>query len=283
MLPSQTCFILLACLGFWNTHVTRGCGTCRQSSLLRHSIAPLGLWRIFVLLVHSIESEHCFWLDTWTAEICCTVVLTSVLEQLGFAVIQGNMFVQRLLLHAQCVIFSRDHTRPPRLSFALALSLTMNARNASKDICWELLTLRSLVDQSQWWTQCVLQWLAQSALVAYLTQALIARTDIPTCHVSFSEKDDDSILRTHHHLCRIVSHRNTHKSCSHWLKWPRWPCGCRWCGSSIARRSSADNNCELLQSERCQRLTRVFLQPDFVLSAEVVGEPEVLAGRMPEG
>ena len=42
-----------------------------------------------------------------------------------------------------------------------------------------LLTLRSLVDQNQQWTQCVLQWLAQLALVAYLTQALIARTDLP--------------------------------------------------------------------------------------------------------
>ena len=38
--------------------------------------------------------------------------------------------------------------------------------------------MRSLVDRNQWWTQCVLPWLAHVALVANLTQALIARTDL---------------------------------------------------------------------------------------------------------
>ena len=59
---------------------------------------------------------------------------------------------------------SRDHTRPPRLSFTLAMVLTVNARrfqrthplsgmgsplNASKDIGMGRVDLRSLVDQNQ--------------------------------------------------------------------------------------------------------------------------------------
>ena len=56
-----------------------------------------------------------------------------------------------------------------------------------------------------WWAK----WLAQFALVAYLTQTLIARTDLPTyamlvAHDSHSlKKHDDSIL-----AADIVSHRN---------------------------------------------------------------------------
>ena len=56
-----------------------------------------------------------------------------------------------------------------------------------------ILTSQSLVDWSQWLPQCVLQWMAQLALVAYLTQALLARTDLPT----------HATLATHHsHLLK---------------------------------------------------------------------------------
>ena len=34
MLPSQTCFIVLTCFGFWNTRLIRGCGTCSKSKAL---------------------------------------------------------------------------------------------------------------------------------------------------------------------------------------------------------------------------------------------------------
>ena len=50
MLSSQTCFIVLPCLGFWNTRVIRG-GTCRKS-------------RIFPFFDHRAENERCFWLET---------------------------------------------------------------------------------------------------------------------------------------------------------------------------------------------------------------------------
>ena len=55
--------------------------------------------------------------------------------------------------------------------------------------------------------------MAHLALVAYLTQALIARTDLLMSavlarHESLSQQtNDDSILHTRHLLC-IVSHRN---------------------------------------------------------------------------
>ena len=100
VLPSPTCFIVLACLGFWNTRVNRGCGTCRKSRLLRHSFARPGPWQIFVALDDQAGSERCF----WTAEIH-HVLLASVLELLYIAVCQDkNMFIKRLPHHAQSVI-----------------------------------------------------------------------------------------------------------------------------------------------------------------------------------
>ena len=48
------------------------------------------------------------------------------------------MFIQRLSqFHS-----SRDHTRPPRLSFALGMILTMNARRFPAK--WDLLSTRQL-------------------------------------------------------------------------------------------------------------------------------------------
>ena len=46
MLPSPTCFIVLARLGFWNTHVIRGCGMCKNRSFCgatSHGLGPGGL------------------------------------------------------------------------------------------------------------------------------------------------------------------------------------------------------------------------------------------------
>ena len=71
-----------------------------------------------------------------------------------------------------------------------------------------ILTLRSLVDRSQWLTPVC------AAATGRVLDAGSVREGISSdvCYVgdtrqSFSEKDDDNILHTHH-LCRIVSHRN---------------------------------------------------------------------------
>ena len=67
----------------------------------------------------------------------------------------------------------------------------------------ELLTLCSLVDLKQGWTQCIPQWLALLALVSYSTQ-VVTRSDLPmyaqlATHDSHSlENDVVIILHTHH-------------------------------------------------------------------------------------
>ena len=58
VLPSQTCFIVLACLGFWNTHVIHGSWTYRKSKILRHSLARRGSF-----------ADYCFWFETQKTNI----------------------------------------------------------------------------------------------------------------------------------------------------------------------------------------------------------------------
>ena len=121
-----------------------------------------------------------------------------------------------------------DHTRRPKLTFALAMILTMNGRrfkrahpvsgmgsllSTSKDVGLEVIDRE---DQIQCWTQCVLQWLAQLALVLNSTQVLVTRSDLPmyallATHGSLSLKNDDVIIMNTHHLCRT-----TH-TCGSWL------------------------------------------------------------------
>ena len=70
-----------------------------------------------------------------------------------------------------------------------------------------------------WLTQCVLQWMAQLALVANLTQALIVRTDLPT-HSTLATHECHSLKKMMTASCTlitrgswlldIVSHRNNH-------------------------------------------------------------------------
>ena len=95
------------------------------------------------------KRDFIFWLGIWTAEIH-TVLLASVLGQADVAVcLEKNMFIRKASAARSERGSSRDHSRPPRLSFALAVVLTMNARrfqsqhplsgmgsslNASKDI-----------------------------------------------------------------------------------------------------------------------------------------------------
>ena len=122
VLPSQTCIIVLASLGFCNTRVIRGCGTCRKSTPLRHRLARPGPWRILVFLDHDAGSERSFWLGTGTTEIY-TVLLAGVSEQVDVAVCQDKKASKGFR-----ITLSRDHTRSRHLSFALAIFLIMKAR-----------------------------------------------------------------------------------------------------------------------------------------------------------
>ena len=121
MLPSQTCFILLVCPGLWNTLGIRCCRTCRKWKRLRRSLVWLGHWRVTVIWVQSTENEHCFWLGMYLARRCAGT--------------GGRCSVSRRKhghpkTFASCseLRSSRDHTRLPKLFFALAMALTMNAR-----------------------------------------------------------------------------------------------------------------------------------------------------------
>ena len=117
VLPSPTGFFVPACRGFWNTRVYRGCGTCPKSKLLRRRFARPLLWRIIAPLDLHAESEHCFWLETWTTEICA-VLLANVLGQVDAAVCwDKTMFIQRLPHHAQSAIL---HVTTPALTVCLS-------------------------------------------------------------------------------------------------------------------------------------------------------------------
>ena len=64
------------------------------------------------------------------------------------------------------------------------------------------MSLRSLVEQNQLVTQCVLQWLAQLALT-YLTQALIARTDLPM-YATLATHDSHSLKQMMTASCTLI-------------------------------------------------------------------------------
>ena len=83
-----------------------------------------------LLCVSDLHAEKViyFWLGIWTAEIH-TVLLASVLGQADVAVcLEKNMFIRKASAARSERGSSRDHSRPLRLSFALAVVLTMNAR-----------------------------------------------------------------------------------------------------------------------------------------------------------
>ena len=97
--------------------------------LLRHSLAQPAPWRIFECWDFPYRQGTCFWLGMRTAEIC-TVLLASVLEQVGRCCVSGqkNIFIQRLALHDLSDV---HHVATPALSvclFALAVILTLDAR-----------------------------------------------------------------------------------------------------------------------------------------------------------
>ena len=123
VLPSQTRFIVLACLGFWSTHVIHGCGTYRKSKVLQHSLARFGPWRMFQVKNMVIQklSHHasCFARKCAGTDGRCSVSKQKHVHQSASA--SRSEFRS-----------SRDHARPPKLSFALAMFFTMNARRFQK-------------------------------------------------------------------------------------------------------------------------------------------------------
>ena len=130
VLPSQTRFIVLPCPGFLNTHVIHGSGTYRKIEAL--AAQPRTAWALeeYCSFGQHSENEHCFWLVMWTAENC-TVLLAGVLGLGSVAVFQVKHMEIPQKPHYIELCSSRDHTRPPKLSFALVKVLTMNAQNTS--------------------------------------------------------------------------------------------------------------------------------------------------------
>ena len=88
----------------------------------------LGLGGFSHLWIIVQKNEHCFRLETWTAEIC-TPLIADVLVLVDVAVYRvKNVFIQRFPHHAQSFILHVTTHRPPRLSFVLAVILIMSAR-----------------------------------------------------------------------------------------------------------------------------------------------------------
>ena len=116
-------------------------------------------WRIFALLVRSTESGHCFWLERGQQR--CALYCSQVCwDMWTLQCFRTKTCSSKGLRITQCT-----WPRPLRLSVALAMILTM--------------------------TQCALQWLAQLA-IAYLTLALIARTDLLT-YATLATHDSHSL------------------------------------------------------------------------------------------
>ena len=85
----------------------------------------------------------------------------------------------------------------------------MSSLNASKAFGVGVTDL-SFADRNQFLTQCVLHWLAQLALVAFLTQALIARTDLPT-YATFLTHDSHSLKKMMTASCTHIISAEQHE------------------------------------------------------------------------
>ena len=103
--PSQTCFIVLPDLGFWKTHVIRGCGTCQKSKPLRRSLARPGPRPIIVFLVHNTESELYFWFGN-VGSRDLQVLLANVLGRVDVAVFQDKTYLSEGFRITLRILFS---------------------------------------------------------------------------------------------------------------------------------------------------------------------------------
>ena len=168
----------------------RGCGTCRRSRLLRHSFARLWALAVFFLRF-GITVQKADVISVWFRgqqrfAPCCSQLCWDrwTLRCLPW---RKHVHPNASASRSECYS-SRDHTRSPRLSFALAMVLTMNARRFGRSS-----GMGPPLNPSKEMGM-VLQWLAQIALVSCLTQALIARTDLPM-YASLSTHDSHSLKK----------------------------------------------------------------------------------------
>ena len=131
VLPLLTCCIVLTCLGFGNTRVIRGCGTRRKSKPLRRSLGRPGPRRIFASLDHRAESGSFFLVgkrrQQRSAPYCAQVCWDRRCSVSG-----ENVHPKAPASLSECGS-SRDHNHPLRISFALAMVLTMSARRFQRN------------------------------------------------------------------------------------------------------------------------------------------------------
>ena len=134
LLPSKTCFVL-ACRGFWNTRVIRGCGTCRKSKLLRHGFARPGPWRIFAFFGSPRRKRTLFLVGSVDSRDLRRVARTCAGTGGRYSVSRQNKkFIHMASASRSKSSSSPDHTRALRLSFALATILSMNARRFQRTL-----------------------------------------------------------------------------------------------------------------------------------------------------
>ena len=94
---------------------------------------PRTAWALadFCVLNLHAGSERWFWLGMWTTEICA-VLLANVLGHVDVTVFQAKHVHPKASLSRSECYSSRDHTHPPRSSFALAMIVTMHARRLQR-------------------------------------------------------------------------------------------------------------------------------------------------------
>ena len=120
---------------------------------------------------------------------------------------------------------SRDHTRPLRLSVALAIVLTMHARRFQRTHALSGIIASQRV-KGYWYgryrscaylwirindgTRCRLQWMAQLALVLNYTQDLVTRTDLPT-YAPLATHDSLSLKMMMSSSCTLITFAEQYK------------------------------------------------------------------------
>ena len=171
------------------------CGTCQTSRLLAQ---PHTAWALVVFLDHHAESERCFCLETSTAEMF-TVLLVSVLGQVDVAVFQDkNMFTQRLQHYAQ---YFSLHVTTPALSVHLSRLRGMGdcSLNASQDIDMGAADLAPICESERVMDAVFAAVVASTRM----TQALIARTDLPT-YATLATYDSHSLKKMMAASCTLI-------------------------------------------------------------------------------
>ena len=133
----------------------------------------LGHGGIFAFLGQKTESERCFWLETWTAEIC-TVLLASVLGQVNVALYHRvkTMFIQMLPQHAQSFVLHVTTPALPVCLFALAMILTDESTTIPENTSFEWNGIFTQRVKGYWYGRCRP---SASGEQTYVKQALIFR------------------------------------------------------------------------------------------------------------